>query len=461
MNFRALGLVVAIVLLVGAVAYGVLAWKPEIAAVARPDPASFDAQLIERGAQLAAIGNCNVCHTVPGGEPFAGGLGVHTQFGTVYSTNITPDEDTGIGTWSDEAFHRAMHEGVGRNGEHLYPAFPYDHLTIVSADDNRALYAYLMSREPVVAEAPANELVFPLNSRLLVAGWKLLYFRPGAFAPDTSQSDEWNRGAYLAEGLGHCGACHTPRNAFGASERDRHFDGSEVEGWHAYAINENSPAPVPWTAEALAFYLQHGWHEQHGVSRGSMAPVTANLGSVAEADVEAIAAYVASHMGAEVAQAEAGEQRTDVPVQSADSQIAPASIAAAPANMGEAIYDSACAICHEAGRALPQGGLDLSRSTAVHSASPQNVINVTLFGLPAADGDASPVMPGFMGTLTEDQMVALLDHLRETFSDRPPWTDSNERVAATMSGEKLVTVYRSDGRQSTPPVTQMRTAPWQ
>src|SRR4051812_27637264 len=290
-------LVLAVLLIIASVAFVAGTWKSEIARVARPDTASFGPDLVKHGAQLAAVGNCIACHTVPGGKAFAGGLAVPTPFGTIYSTNITPDEPTGIGAWSEGAFRRAMREGTDRDGIHLYPAFPYDHFTLVSDEDDRALYAYLMTRQPVEATAPRNDLVFPLNIRPLVAAWDLLFLEEGPYRPDPGQSDEWNRGTYLAEGLGHCGACHTPRNPLGAERRAAAFSGGEAEGWVAYAINSQSPAPIPWNRDSLAFYLRHGFHQEHGVSRGPMAEVTGNLAGLPDQDVAAIATYVASLMG--------------------------------------------------------------------------------------------------------------------------------------------------------------------
>src|SRR5262249_19589506 len=160
-------------------------------------------------------------HTAPGGRAFAGGLALPAPFGTIYSTNITPDEATGIGRWSEEAFRRALWEGVDHGGRHLYPAFPYDHFPLINERDVSALYAFHRTRAPVAATAPANKLPFPLNFRPLLAGWKLLFLHTGRFQPDRSQSEEWNHGAYLVNGLAHCGACHTPRNALGATQRNR------------------------------------------------------------------------------------------------------------------------------------------------------------------------------------------------------------------------------------------------
>src|SRR3569623_1345302 len=187
-------------------AFLLYAWRSPIPPIDAPAVERFDAAVIRRGAQLAALGNCATCHTAPGGETFAGGREILTPFGTIYSTNITPDPPTGIGRWSREAFQRAMREGVDREGDHLYPAFPYDHFTLVNDADSAALYAFMMTRQPVQARrAHENDLSFPLNIRFLVAGWKLLFFRAGPYQQDSRHDAEWNRGAYLANGIGHCG----------------------------------------------------------------------------------------------------------------------------------------------------------------------------------------------------------------------------------------------------------------
>jgi len=447
-----------ILLVLGAGAFVAYAWRSAIDPVDPPAQTSFDRALVARGADLAAIGNCNVCHTAPGRQPFAGGLGIPTPFGTIYSTNITPDPETGIGRWSEAAFIRSMREGVDREGRHLYPAFPYDHYTLVSDEDNRALYAYLMTRKSVSATPLTNELSFPFNMRMLLAGWKVLYFRKGPFQPDRARSAEWNRGYYLTEGLSHCGACHTPRNRLGAERKGEYFAGAEVENWTVYPINMNSPAPVPWNADSLTFYLRHGWHEHHGASRGSMAPVTANLGSIPEADVRAIAVYVGEVMGPpsreRIARGEAA-----LATARRESE-APLAMHANSAGVGEAIFLSACQGCHDGRRPVPFGGLNLHLSSAVNAPNAQNIINVTLFGLPAARGEPSAIMPAYRGVLNQDQLVALLDYMRERFSDQPAWTDTRERVAATMNGEREVPIYRMDGTTQAPPATSMRTTPW-
>ncbi|WP_111536363.1 cytochrome c [Palleronia aestuarii] len=445
---------------------GAFVWaaEPEIDVAEPVDPSSLDPDLVEEGARLAAVGNCIACHTVPGGEAFAGGLPLPTPFGTIHSTNITPDPETGIGRWSEAAFRRSLHEGVARNGSHLYPAFPYTHYTLTSDEDVAALYAYLMSRTPVEKTAPENDLVFPLGFRPLLAGWKLLYFDDGRFEPVAAESDDWNRGAYLAEGLGHCSGCHTPRNALGATIDDEHWAGGEAEGWTAYAINESNPAPVPWDTDALAFYLRHGWHPAHGVSRGPMAEVTGNLGRLPDSDIHAIAVYTDAVMGEPDAARQTAADDLLAAVengrgsgQSADTM---AAIPAAEGDRGAALYAGACASCHSAGRPQPYGGLDFRLSTAVHSDNPQNIINVTLYGLPPADGAASPIMPAFHGVLSDDDMVALMSYMRETFTDEPAWEGLEERVADTRSGAHHVSVRPADMIERAPGNLGAEEQPW-
>src|ERR1700761_520059 len=203
----------------GLVGFAAFAWRPTFAEVATPAPSSFAPDVVARGATLAAAGYCSTCHTVPGGQPFGGGYAMKSAFGTIYSTNISPDRETGIGAWSKEAFRRAMQEGVARDGSHLFPAFPYDHFSKFSDEDDDALYAFIMSQKPVHAPAQPNALIPPLGIRALQAGWKLLFFRPRRFEPAPAHDAAWNRGAYLAEALDHCSACHSPRNLLGAEQQ--------------------------------------------------------------------------------------------------------------------------------------------------------------------------------------------------------------------------------------------------
>jgi mono/diheme cytochrome c family protein len=415
-----IGGIAAGIVIAGAVAAFAIIWRPAIAAVDPPAPQSFGPTLVKRGRDLAAIGNCNDCHTVRGAADFAGNLPVPTPFGTVFSSNITPDAETGIGRWSEAAFRRAMRSGVDREGRHLYPTFPYDHFTNVSDEDDRALYAFLMTRQPVHETARANQLRFPLNQRFMVAGWKLLFLRRGTFQPDPTQSAEWNRGAYLVEGLAHCGACHTPRNILGAERASARFSGGEADNWDAYAINAQSPAPVPWNVEALFSYLRQGWHPDHGVARGPMAEVVSNLSSISDSDVHAIATYMAGVFGAP---APDRKRRGDEVLAQANSRAGPASKASDAGLGGAAIYVAACAGCHENGRALPYGGVNLALSTVISGPDPRNAANIVLSGVRPVEGERSPIMPGFADGMSDAQIADLLNYLRAKFSNQPAWAD--------------------------------------
>lgn len=404
---------------IAVVGFVVYAWRSSIPPVDAPAAESFTAQSVQRGAQLAALGDCATCHTAPGGETFAGGRAVLTPFGTIYSTNITPDPTTGIGRWSQAAFQRAMREGVDREGEHLYPAFPYDHFTLVNDADGAALYAFIMTRQPVQARTPENQLPFPLNVRFILAGWKLLFFHEGPYEQDSAHDEQWNRGAYLANGIGHCGACHTPRNSFGAEIGTQHFGGGEAEGWHAYAINSDSKSLEAWNARDLHMFLSRGWHDRHGNAHGPMAPVSQNLASVPDSDVKAIAAYVASMM-------DKREQPTGKPA-----------VADEPSNdTGAAIYTVACANCHDGSRPLPFGGVKLMLSTAVTGESATNLINVVLEGLHPPAGSVGAIMPGFASTLTDGQLESLVAYIRTNLGAKPPWTGVETTVREARSRER-------------------------
>jgi mono/diheme cytochrome c family protein len=413
-----LGLLLALIVVVGA--GFVVVWRPEIAPLAASNVA-FSPEEVTRGAHLAAIGNCITCHTREGGASFAGGKAIATPFGTIYSTNITPDRDTGIGEWSLAAFTRAVRQGVSREGYHLYPAFPYDHMTKMRDDDIRAVYAFLMTRRPVAERAPPNELPFPYNIRALVAGWKLLFLDRGVMQADATKDGEWNRGAYLVEGLAHCGACHTPRNALGAEKRDQAYGGGETDGWSAPALNASSPAGAPWTKERLFAYLGTGFDPVHGLATGPMAPVVENLSAVPEADVKAMATYVASTLGPATA------NRDGKPV-------AAASLANHP---GASIYAGACAQCHgEAGRSPVIHALDLATSSTLRLPQPDNAIRVIRAGIrPVATRDGSS-MPPFGDVFTDDQMTSLVDYLRQRFVGSR-WNDIADAVQRTK--EKRVT----------------------
>ena len=428
---RIVASVIVIALATGTVAAFAVAWRPAVAAIEPPAPQTFDAALVKRGRDLAAIGNCNDCHTVRGGKNFAGGLAVPTPFGTIFSSNITPDPETGIGRWSEAAFRRAMRAGVDREGRHLYPTFHEDHFTHVADEDDRATYALLMTRQPVRAPARENQLSFPFNQRPVVAGWKLLFLRSDTYQPDSTKGAEWNRGAYLVEGLAHCGACHTPRNALGAERVNAQFAGGEVDNWHAYAINDQSHAPVPWDADALYAYLRNGFHPDHGTARGPMAEVVSNLSSVPDSDVRAIAVYMAEMSGPPTSDR---KRRGEAAIAQAKT---PPKQASKPDSAGASIYAAACASCHEAGRPPPFGGVNLGLSTAISAPDPRNLANIVLSGVRAVEGEASPIMPGFAAGMTDAQVAAVLNYLRARFSDQPAWSGVEKAIADARRTETV------------------------
>lgn len=446
---RIIGSAIGALLLAGAFA---VAWRPEISVVDPPAPQSFGEALVKRGRALAAIGNCSSCHTPRDGKSFAGGVPVPTPFGTVYSSNITPDAETGIGRWPEAAFRRAMRSGVDRDGKHLYPTFPYDHFTNVSDDDDRALYAYLMTRQPAHAVARENQLPFPFNQRVAVAGWKLLFLRHGNWQPDSTKSAEWNRGAYLVEGLAHCGACHTPRNALGAERASAAFAGGDVDNWHAYAINAQSPAPVPWTVDALFAYLREGWHPDHGVARGPMAEVLSNLSGVADSDIRAIAVYMAGVFGTPTPERKSRGEQVLAQVKSPPPQAAKTGAA------GAAIYAAACATCHESERPLPYGGVNLALSTAISGPDARNAANTVLSGVRPVEGERSPIMPGFAESMTDGQIATLLNYLRSRFSNQPPWS-SVEKTVEDARRTQTVLLQTSPGPQNAPAEPTQRDKP--
>lgn len=460
---RAMRFLLGLVVIV-AVAAGIFilaAWQPALAPINPSQKVAFAPASVQRGAELAAVGDCDVCHTAPGGRAFAGGLPIPTPFGTIYSTNITPDPKSGIGNWSEAAFQRAMRTGVRRDGQYLYPAFPYRHFTLITDDDDRALYAFLMTRPAVRTNTPPDALPFPFNVRLIMFGWNFLFLHQGPYRGDTAQSAIWNRGAYLADGLGHCGACHTPRNFLGAEKRGQRFGGGEAEGWTAYALNDSAPAALPWTADDLAAFLRSGFDPSHGAARGPMLQVVENLHVVSADDVRAIAAYIASQRGNAGSTSQESEKASDaqsrrgqsIAPQTADSQTDVVSAVQQNSNgEGARIYSSACAGCHEGPRAMPYGGIDLALSSSITGPRARNLMNVVLHGLPAGESGNSPIMPGFAASMDDSQLVALAAYLRARFSGKPPWTDIEASVGAARNPQFPESITPAVTNERAPPI---------
>jgi mono/diheme cytochrome c family protein len=404
---RARRVVLVVILILVAAAGAAIAWKPGLAPIEPPAPGRFAAADIARGSELAALGDCVVCHMARNGRPFAGGRAVPTPFGTVYATNITPDPATGIGHWSLEAFRRAMRDGIDRKGRHLYPVLPYPHFIHAADDDIAAIYAFLMTRRPVLQAPARNDLRFPFNVRPLLTGWNLLFLKHDVWRPDQGRTPEWNRGAYLVEAIGHCGACHTPHNSLGAEKDSERLAGGEAEGWDAPALRTGSVAPRTWSVDALTSYLRTGFEPGHGAAAGPMTEVTQQLAAIPDGDVRAMAVYIGSLMPSATP---------------ADWATPPLRPVADP--QASAIFDGACGACHAADAPMTRRGApSLALSTAVHAASARDVVSVMLRGLPWREGRAGAYMPAFDGALTDAQIADVAAFVRARFTDLPAWPD--------------------------------------
>jgi nicotinate dehydrogenase subunit B len=407
--------------------------RTALAPVAQPI-ATYSAATLERGRELAALGNCVTCHTSAQGKPNAGGLGIQTPFGTVYSTNLTPDPQTGIGLWSQQAFNRAMREGISRDGHHLYPAFPYTSFTRTSDEDLTALYGWLMSQEPVRQATPETKLAFPFSLRPLMAFWNALYLTPGSSAKplktEVERSPAWLRGEYLVNGLGHCSACHTSRDALGGERSGlAYLSGATVDGWLAPALNARSSSPVAWTETAFYDYLRNGHSAEHGSASGPMAPVIRQLAQVPDTDIAAMAHYLASFQ----------EQSASALV--AQTYVAQAA-AREPMLLGPAqrMFQAACASCHHDGDGPRLLGVNipLALSTGMHSAQPDNVIRVILEGIRKPASEQIGFMQGFAKQFDDQQLSELLTYMRSRFAPtQPPWQNLEQKIGVIRMSPSL------------------------
>ena len=405
---------------VGAVAALVLPMRAAIPPIPRPDPAVFSAATLARGRLALAAGDCAVCHAGPLGHGLAGGHGIATPFGTVYASNISPDPEAGIGAWSYPAFERAMREGVSRDGRNLYPAHPYTSFVRSSDADLQALYAALMAEPAEDHVPPPTRLAAPFGERRLMRLWNALFLRGGPLVPDPARSPSWNRGRELVEGLGHCSACHSPRNALGAERRGaHHLAGGTVDGWDAPGF---AASPVPWTADAFHAYLTTGHDPLHGVAAGPMAAVVRELAILPDADRRAMADYLASLQAAPAEPA---------PVRAAALQ---ARAAAEPQNaspLGRQLYRGACAGCHEPDGPTTFGVRpSLALNAGVHADRPDNLIRVVLEGLMDPAHPDLGTMPAFGRVYSDRQVAELLRYIRARFApDAPPWAGLDADVA--------------------------------
>ena len=369
---------------------------------------------VERGEYLVRAANCVSCHTAPGGAVFAGGVPFATDFGTIYSTNITPDKNTGIGSWSFDQFEAAMRHGVRPNGEHLYPAFPYTSFTKIDDADLQALYAYFMSLKPVDAPAKPNEMGFPFNQRALMGVWKSLYFDEGRYVPDAKQSAQWNRGAYLVEALAHCSACHSPRNALGAEKASALYTGGTLQEMDegrgpvmraAPNLTASKHGLGAWSEADIAGYLKPGINTRTRLM-GTMNEVVLNSTRyLTDADVQAMAVYLKSLPAA------------------GDTGSRPSK---AVMELGAKQYDIHCGTCH-----LPTGlGSDetappLAGSALAQAPDPSSLIDLVINGprlpqeAPSSQWRMRPwqSMTPFAQKLSDEQAAALLSYVRNSWGN--------------------------------------------
>jgi len=398
-----------------------------------------DATTVERGRYLVTAGDCISCHTVAGAAPFSGGRALKSPFGTIYSANITPDAETGIGRWSEQQFSRALRQGIAADGTHLYPAFPYPSYTLLTDADIHAMYQYLRTVKPVRYAAPQDAMTFPFGVRGLLAGWNAMFLQSGPYVPDTSRSAEWNRGAYLTLGLGHCGACHTPRNALGGERTAQAFtggvllegindevlddkitplDGPIVRQWSAANLTPATSGLGAWSLGEITDYLKTG----HNARAGAFGPmdevVTNSTSHLSDADLRAIAVYLKS-----------------LP---ANAQAPGPAATSSQLKIGETVYETRCGDCHLAtGLGMPRkGAADVSKTApplagnaALQAPDPATLINVVLYGAHEASpgGPAWPKMSGFELSvgLDDEQIAALCTYVRASWGNHAGPVDAS------------------------------------
>jgi len=373
------------------------------------------ASLVKRGEYLARAADCEACHTAKGGARFAGGLALVLPFGTIYTPNITADKDTGIGTWSDAAFLNAVHRGIDDEGAHLYPAMPYSSYTGMTDADALAIKAYLFSLKPVHTDVPQNTFAFPFNQRWLMAVWSSLFNADKRFEPNTAQSAQWNRGAYIAENLEHCGECHTPRTLFQSLNNRQKFAGATQAGWRAYNVTSDAKSGVgDWSDAQLAQYLTTGHADGRGTAAGPMGEaVDRSLSHLTHGDIAAIVVYLRS-----------------VPAISASDLPAPKPTPAPASHKegvvggydprGKQIFEGACASCHAWTGVSPVTRMaTLTGSRAVNDPTAINVAEIVLNGTRRTAPGGAAFMPAFGAAYSDDEIAAVANYVTARFGARP------------------------------------------
>lgn len=398
-------------ILVGLVLCGAVATR---AVAAEPS-----AETIAHGKALVEAGDCASCHTADPAKPFAGGTRIDTPFGAVYSPNLTPDRQTGIGAWSDQDFYGALRFGVAPDGSHYYPAFPYPNFTRLTRPDILAIRAYLATLTPFANTAPPPQLRFPLNHRAVMRLWNYLFFRPGILEPDQQKGTDWNRGRYLVEGLGHCGACHTPKNLFGADRRGRALSGNLVGGWFAPRLDAAERSGLKsWSVDDIAEYLASGRNGRSHAD-GPMAEVVVNSTSkMSDADIHAIAVYLKS-------------------LPPGPPEPAVLSPTEASLQAGQAIYAHACIACHEAdGSGAPRIYPPLPGNALLQSGDPASTLRIILDGAQTVTTPRAPntgSMPAYARQLTDQQIADVTNYIRNSWGNAGSAVTAEQVAAARGS----------------------------
>lgn len=373
-----------------------------------------NASPVARGEYLARAADCGACHTVKGGAPYAGGVAFNLPFGTLYSPNITPDKDTGIGSWSDADFLRAVHKGIAPDGTRLYPAFPYAAYTMMTDEDALAIKAYLFSLPAMHARAPADTLEFPFDQRWLMTFWSMFFNSDRRYEPNTAKTPQWNRGAYLAEAMAHCGDCHTPRNLMMALDNRAKFEGAIAAGWQAYNITADKDSGVgAWSDETLAQYIGTGHATGFGTASGPMGEAVDNsLRYLAPDDIKAIVAYLRT-VPAIPDPALPAPRTTPVPAAPQDG------VAQADAQ-GAAIFAGACAGCHGWTGTSPVLSLaSFTGARAVNDPSARNVAQAIIWGVTRKTASGVVRMPAFGGTYSNTEISTIANYVTRRFGAEP------------------------------------------
>lgn len=398
-----------------------LVWANQNPDIDQPSiPSTNRTQQIARGEYLARAGNCMGCHTARGGNLYAGGRAVPTPFGTIYTSNLTADRTTGIGNWTSGDFWQAMHDGRSKDGSLLYPAFPYTNYTKVTREDSDAIFAYLQTIPAVQQKNTELELRFPYNQRVLLYAWRAMYFRPGQYTNDTKQSVEWNRGAYLTQGLGHCSACHTTRDSFGGTDLKAELGGGMIPmlNWYAPPLNGDKQAGLGnWETTQLAAFMQTGISPHRAVSGPMAEVVSGSLQHLKNEDVTAMAVYLKSL-----------PHQVAAPARAADNLRLEEKKAIL--ERGQKIYDNQCATCHQAkGEGVAGIYPAFAGNNAVASPVATNAVRIVLNGgyPPSTSGNPRPYgMPPFGQTLNDEEVASVVSYIRNTWSNQASMVSASE-----------------------------------